>query len=264
MSRGLLGEDTLKELSKELPDLRELHILVLTLSPDFISMKMPPESEIPIAAVCLQDSVSVLVDASHAFHEILAHRSWYLEKRETPLERTAIHFTRYYADDLALRLYSASEHLANAIIYMLEISEQALSRYKKNRVSKQSVVGHFLIKEKPNHPVTREICKLVDSEDWCKTKDYRDDWVHNKPPIIEGTGIAYERRTRWEVTDTHRGISFGGGDRPKYSADELLEFTKAALFLFTEVLKAVTKFYVELLGQWGITINQDGGLQVTL
>jgi len=121
-------------------------------------------------------------EATYAFHEILAHRKWYLEKREAPNELTAIFFSKFYADDVALRLYSAGEHLANALLFMLEVSKHDLDRYKKkNRISLQVVVGHYLINEYPNDPVTKAILKLVKSKGWLKTIKYRNDWVHNQP-----------------------------------------------------------------------------------
>ena len=112
--------------------------------------------------------------ARYAFHEILAHRKWYLEKREVPDERAAISFSQFYADDIALRLYAVGEHLANAIVCMMEIKEQDLEPYrKKNRISLQVVVGHYLIHEHRHHPVTIAVLKLVKSRDWLKTINYR-------------------------------------------------------------------------------------------
>jgi hypothetical protein len=128
MSRGLLGKKVLANLAKELPDVRQLHQLVLTLAPDFVSIKFSPESSIPVAAVCLRDSTETLIDAKYALHEAFAHKVWYLEKREVPSPGTAAHFVRFYVDDTALRLYAAGEHLANAIICILEIQDQALEQ----------------------------------------------------------------------------------------------------------------------------------------
>ena len=46
-------------------------------------------------------------------------RAWYLEK-ENP--SAAVWFSQYYAIDGIFRLYSAAEHLAQAIIFALEIN----------------------------------------------------------------------------------------------------------------------------------------------
>ncbi|MFL6230630.1 MAG: hypothetical protein ACJ741_17805 [Pyrinomonadaceae bacterium] len=156
MSRGLLGQEVLADLAKEVPELKQLSRLALTLAPDFISLKFSAESRIPEAAVCLRDATETLLDASYALHEIFAHKVWYLEKRDIPSIGTAAHFGRFYADDTALRLYAASEHLANGIVCMLEIQDQELTPYRQHRVSQQSIVGHFLIKEKPSHQLRRQ------------------------------------------------------------------------------------------------------------
>ena len=256
MSRGSLSKEILSELAKELPDLTELWDTVMPLSPGAIPMGLPYESAVPIAAACLHDATHIIEEARYAFHEILAHRKWYLEEREVPDEQNAIFFSRFYADDIALRLYAAGEHLANAIIYMLEITKQDLERYqKKKRISLQVVVGHYLINERPQHPVTKSILRLVKSKEWLKTINYRNDWVHNQPPTVEGTGIVYERRKRWQKVDSGVMLTFGGGDKPKYSIHDLLGFIQPALFLFIEILVEVAQFYAALIAdKWRFTV----------
>ncbi len=118
MSRGLLDEVTLTSISHQLPPIEDLEKIVLRLSPDFISIKFKPDSTIPIAAVCLQDTINTLAEAHYALHEVLAHKIWYLEKVEPKNEAAAVFFSRFYTDDIALRLYSAGEHLAEAIVDM--------------------------------------------------------------------------------------------------------------------------------------------------
>src|SRR5215213_5984158 len=120
MSRGLLGDEGLAELAKELPNLQTLREIIHSLPPGFIPIKFHHDSSIPVAAVCFQDASHTVHEANYAFHEVLAHRKWYLEKREEPNVDAATFFSRYYLDDVALRLYSAGEHLANAIFFMME------------------------------------------------------------------------------------------------------------------------------------------------
>jgi hypothetical protein len=247
MSRGLLGKKLLKEIAKQLPDIKQLNIDILSYTPELVSFRFTPDSTIPVASVCLHDAFYMLADASYAFHEILAHRAWYLEKRETPVERTAIHFTRFYADDVALRLYAAGEHLANAIINMLEIKKQDLIPYEKKRTSKQVIVWKYLEREDPAHTITQAVKKLALSKELLATLSYRNDWVHGKPPIIKGLGIQYERRKRWEISDKRIGLSGGGGDKPKYSDEDLINMVKPALFVFAEVLTDITAWYVQLV-----------------
>lgn len=251
MSRGKLDKATGNKIGTELPDVIEIRKATLLFLPDFISMGFPPGSKIPVAAVCLQDVTSTLEEVRHALFEALAYLLWYRERNEPPNDRLAIFFGVFYADDAALRLYAAGEHLANAIICMLEISSASLTKYRKtgkaDRGSQQSVVGKFLKAEMPTHPITKAISVLIDSPAWLPTINYRNKWVHSKPPIIDGTGISYERRNRLQVSATSIGISFGGGDAPQYSVDELIAFIRPAAIRFTETVTAVVQYYIELL-----------------
>lgn len=258
MSRGLLGKKILKEIANQLPDIRQRNMYILTCTPEVVSFRFPPDSAVPVASVCLHDTFDTLADAMDAFHEILAHRAWYLEKRKTPIERTAIHSTRFYADDVALRLYAAGEHLANAIIDMLEIKQSGLTPYVKKRISKQIIVWEYLKREEPTHAITQAVKKLAQSEEWLATLNYRNNWVHGKPPIIKGLGIQYERRKRWEISDKYIGLSFGGGDEHKYSDEELINMVRLALFVFVEALTDVTAWYVQLIGNRNNVLGSFG------
>jgi hypothetical protein len=248
VSRGLLGKKILKVIANQLPDIQQLNMDILTCTPEGVSFRFPPDSTVPVASVCLHDTFNALADARYAFYEILAHRAWYLEKRENPIERAAIDFTRFYADDVALRLYAAGEHLANGIIDMMEIKKLSLTPYVKKRISKQIIVWEYLKREEPTHAITQAVKKLAQSKEWLATLNYRNDWVHGKPPIIKGLGIQYERRKRWEVSDKHIGLSFGGGDEHKYSDEDLINMVKPALFVFVEALTDVTAWYTQLIG----------------
>jgi len=248
MSRGLLNDSEWGNIYQETPDLDNLGNMVLHLSPDFLSIPFSPESNVPIAAVCFQDAFNTIEEALYSLREVFAHQIWYLEKKKPPNEIAAAFFGRFYADDAALRLYSAGEHLANGIIMMLEIADEDLNPYKKKRISQQSIVGHFLKGEKPHHPITKAVSKLVDSQEWSTTIAHRDRWVHEQPPTVKGLGIVYTRRRRWKILPNGKGrILLGGGDTPDYTIDNLLEFMKPAMFQFTDTITTVVEFYIEIL-----------------
>jgi len=218
-------------------------------------MGFPTGSTIPIASVCLQDATSVLQEARYALLEALAHVVWYREKCEPPNEKLAVFFGKFYADDAALRIYAAGEHVANAIENMLEVGKQ-VSDFKRsnlaksrNVVSKQALVGIYLSEHYPDHEITKAIRRLKESMDWKETRKYRDDWVHGKPPIIGGMGIEYERRNRLIVSADSIGVSVGGGDEAHYSVEDLLGFMKPALFLLTEAVTEIVDYYVEFLNR---------------
>jgi hypothetical protein len=253
MSRGLLDDATLESISQQIPSIEDLEESVVQLSPDFISIKFKLKSTIPAAAVCLQDAVNTLAEARYALIEALAHKIWYSEKAEpkndTANSLASVFFTRFYTDDIALRLHSAGEHLAEAIVDMLEIGKQELKPYEKRRVSRQSIVGNYLRKEKPTHQITMAILSLADSSEWQDTIKYRDEWVHSQPPLIKGLGIVYKRGQRWKLSETGNGneLGLGGGDEPEYSVEDLLRFIQPALSKFIDTSNAVVQFYIELL-----------------
>jgi hypothetical protein len=255
MSRGKLDKETSATVEKELPNVLDVRTASLYLQPDFISMGFPSGSTVPIASVCLQDVTSALEEARYALLEALAHIVWYREKCEPPNEPLAVFFGKFYADDAALRMYAAGEHLANAIENMLEV-EKEVSDFKRsnpaksrNVVSKQALVGIYLIENYPDHEITKAIRRLKESIDWKKTRKYRDDWVHGKPPIISGMGIEYERRNRLIVSADSIGVSVGGGDEAHYSVEDLLGFMKPALFLLTETVMEIVDYYVDFLNK---------------
>ncbi|MCP4541335.1 MAG: hypothetical protein GY832_29745 [Chloroflexi bacterium] len=261
-SRFLLDNTTLARISQELPDLRNLQEAVLPLGKDIISLAFisAPASTIPIAAVCLQDATDTIVEAQYALNEFFAHKIWYQEKSNPPQEVIAVFFSRFYAAAVASRLYSAGEHLSNAIISMLEITDDQLENYKtSSRTSRQAIVGNFLANERPNHPITQVVSDLAESEEWQTTiYKYRNKWVHKQPPTIEGMGIVYNRHKRWKRLGTSgRYVLEGGGDEPKYSVDDILDFIQAALFLFVDVLTAIVQFYIKLLENYGIDLVES-------
>jgi hypothetical protein len=160
VSRGALDDASLGAVARELPTINDLYARVIGLSPDVISANFGPHSTVPIASVCLEDSVSVLAQARYAVEEALAHRVWYREKARPPDEMAAIFYTRFYVDDAALRLYAAGEHLAAAIIAMLEIGSTHLESYRGKKVSQQVAVAKFLSDERLDHPITAAVRKL--------------------------------------------------------------------------------------------------------
>ncbi|HEY0068475.1 MAG TPA: hypothetical protein VGE04_00750 [Chloroflexia bacterium] len=154
MSRIELEAETLQIIADKLPDITNLQRTIAKLFPDFISVPFGPDSSIPDASVCLRDAVDSIWGARHALHEVYAHQLTYLEKEPSPNEFGAALFGRFYADDVALRLYAASEHLANAIVCMLEINDADLRQYQKgNRISRQGVVGKYLFAKRPKDRV---------------------------------------------------------------------------------------------------------------
>ncbi len=253
MPRDKLDRETAARVESQLPAVSEVRRASLALQPDIISAYFPQGSLIPIATVCFQDATCALEEARYALLEALAHVVWNREKRKPANEMEAAFFGKFYSDDAAVRIYAAGEHLANGIVNMLDIRTE-VTQYKqqikgKNIVSKQALVGSYLIENYPDLELTKALLRLKQSDEWKKTRTYRDAWVHGKPPIIKDVGIGYERRNRLKVTADSIGITVGGGDEPHYSVDELLGFTKPALTLLIQAVAVAVQTYSKVLDE---------------
>ena len=251
--RGELNQETLDEIGKQLPSIENLQSRIIKLNPGLLSIKLHPESEIPITAVCLNDVVEMMAEMRYAMHELLAHKKWYLEKNP-PNKETAIWFSQYYAIDGILRLYSAAEHLAQAITFALEITLKEKSSSRLWRVCK------CLKKSKPDDMITEAVENLTNDRDWKKLRKIRDDWVHNKPPMIDGLGISYDRKKRWKEAEKGFQLGFGGGDKPQYTDDELFNILNSSMILFLETVRKVLKSFYDVLKQNNISIDSEGNI----
>jgi hypothetical protein len=255
MSRGELDQVTLEQIDSRLPHLATLGDRVFGLSPGFVPIAFPPESSVPLAAACLHDAFHVACEARYALHEAFAHLAWYREKRPTPDERAAVWFARFYTTAAASCLYASAEDLANAVIEMFE-----LDRGKVNvgeRSSLQSKVGAYLVKNMPTEAVTKAVCTLTQSDPWGKAMTWRNRWVHEQS-LVEGLGIVYKRKKRWkgfvEADGTHGfELSFGGGDKPEHSVEDVLGFVSSAFEGFVRTFDEVVTCYLGILAKAGIT-----------
>lgn len=266
MSRGKLDGADWEKICQEIPDLSNLGDMVLHLSPDVISINLPHESAIQEVPAIFHDIFHTLGSAVYALGEVFAHQRWYLKKKEPPNEMTAAFFSRYYADDAVLRLYSAGEqYLDVAIKKMLKINKKQLADYNKEiresykkegkdprKITRLEIIGGFLSVQETVYPFTKAITSLADSKEWGKTVDYRNRWVHKQPPTVAEMGIVYKRGKRWKQLPNGRyTLGIGGGDKPEYSAEDLVGFIKPAIFKFTDTFTSVVEFYTELLKNTG-------------
>jgi len=267
MSRGILGQSDIERISKETPDLSALQDSVLRLSPDFLSLDYHLGSRVPIASVCFRVVLDILTEARYALREVFAHRIWYLEKTDPPNEMAANFYGRFYADDAALRIYSAGEqYLVDAIKKMLGVKKRQLAPFKKERkdkykkegkrpreISGLEIIADFLNVQETAYPFTEAITSLKDLEEWKTTVDYRNRWVHEQPPTVAGMGIVYKLGRRWKpLPDGRYTLGIGGGDEPEYSPEDLVGFIKPAMFQFKDTFASVVEFYIEMLDSPGL------------
>ena len=100
---------------------------------------------------------------------------------------------------------------------------------KKRVTSNAAKVGLFLKAKQPKLQYTAVILKLVQDEYWQKAIKYRNSWVHEKPPIIEGLGIQHNRESRIKIENKRRSFGLGGSSKPNYTIKELFEICTKAI-----------------------------------
>lgn len=205
-----LSESSKQEINQKLPNAGRELIWLAELPQEWIDHLAGPESNLPIAKVCLLDAAKVACQVDYALEQAYAHLVWFRKEcPEAPKESEAHHYGRFYADDATLRLYSATEHVINFILSFLNISDNDLKKYRKNGDSHAAKVKRYLSEEKPNHQITNILKRLITPE-WEIVRKYRNDWVHNKPPILDSPGLDYKRVNRWAALGEKKILLMGG------------------------------------------------------
>lgn len=257
-----LSETSQKEIESKLPNAGKELSWLTELPQEWIDHLGGPESKLPIAKVCLHDAARVACQVDYALEQAYAHLTWFRrECPDAPKESEAHHYGRFYADDAALRLYSAAEHVANFIVAFLNISKNDLKNYQKNdkAVGLAAAVGRYLLKEKPDHPIAGIVNRLM-SDEWELVRKYRNDWVHNKPPILDSPGLDYKRANRWFDIGDAKGILLGGRYEPENTLDGLLEAILKAAHDFKNALSELTDLLFQELESLGIKRDVEAGI----
>lgn len=258
-----LSEKRWREIDAKLPPAAEIQGRLL-LNVDLITLKTGPEKKLDVASVCLRDASDAFFEVVYALRQAYASLAWYREEDpDGPFEKEACFLGKFYTDDAALRLYSTGEHIANFILNILDINKSDLKRFKRKNISQAHAVGKYLIAREPTHGITLAIKSLLEEDSWDRVIKYRNTWVHEQPPIIEGSGIVYERKERWIKTQYgYSGIGIGNGDKPLYTVDCLLEMVVSASHALNTVLVTLTNILFDLLRTMGVEI--DGSSQIII
>jgi hypothetical protein len=251
--RGELDQATLQGIEARLPDIGSLS-RICSWTPTVTSLTCMlagvVNSALPLAGVCLNDTLSGVEEARCAVLEARACLVWYREKSPSkPNEPAAVFTSRFYATAAASCLYASAERLADALIAMFGIDS---SKLPKSVDSRQAKVAQYLITERPGDPITAAVQSLGASPDWTESRQLRNRWVHEQPPTVAGLGVQYRRRQQWIKRIDGQGepfnlLNFGGGDEPEYSIDEMVSFVGGALRAFVCVFELVVKSYEQRL-----------------
>jgi hypothetical protein len=146
------------------------------------------------AHVRLSQGWHLLNEARLALIEAEACKVFYEECEPNPVE--AVYRSRFYLDDAALRLASSCEHLLWCVTFYWGLG---LPKKSKSRIFLGPVIAKA---EKSSLPqvsgdVATSLRGLATDSDWAQCKQYRNDWVHNERPGIDG--LDWE--VLWNVQD---------------------------------------------------------------
>jgi hypothetical protein len=137
------------------------------------------------AHVRLSQGWHLLNEARSALIEAEACKVFYEEYEPNPVE--AIYRCRFYLDDAALRLHSSCEHLLNCVTFYWGLS---VTRSRESLLARVIAAAKNSSLPQLSGDVTTSLRGLT--TDWVECKKYRDDWVHNERPGIDGLS--------WEVS----------------------------------------------------------------
>lgn len=239
--RGSLPKQKALKIEGSIPDINSLYEEIIGRDPSFVELIHGHESKMGIAWVCLQDCMRYLREAWFALYESLANMHYWKEGR------TAIFYERFYSDDVTLRLYSSAEHLSRFLKIFLQIPDDRLKRYRKNRISLAIAVGKYCTKEKVKHPISGILKNLIENVHWNFVCEYRNKWVHDQRPRLKETGITFARKERWQKRGENYVLKFGGGDTPELSIEELINHCRKAYIAFVNAVRGIYDYYTSTL-----------------
>ncbi len=248
---GNLSEKSHKEIKKSLPILPK-DWLDITFPEEFAFRinDLDKEETIHISLVCLYDAFRRTESALDCLFNGYANSIWYRkEKKDIKPESREFYAVlkgKFYAEYNFLFLYAIGEDIADFVINFLtkekefnkwQKQESVQKKLDKKRIlSKAAKVGVFMADEYSSHKITEIILKLRDNKFWNDAMKYRNTWVHQKPPIVEGLGIEYNRQSRIWVKDKAKGFGIGTWSTPDYKVEEVMKIAHEATTICIKVL----------------------------
>ena len=252
-----VSEGCIEETDRVLADYPRIMNRIVRLQPDVISANFPYDSDFPVVAVCLRDAQTAFGQAVHALHQFCIEGAKHRSENAEAGPVMAACVERFYVEDAAMRIYSAAEHLANAVAMLRGLDDEAL---KASRVASQwERVRKVLGRGSPRDIIVRAMNELRSDPGWRFTMRYRGQVVHNQPTLLRGLGIVYERRRRWEQTaNGGYTLRVGRGDVPRHDAQDVRASVLEACHGFLSVLEIVLNEYVEGFRGHGIAEGATG------
>lgn len=261
--RGPLSEEKLVEIDNKLPSLDDRLWLATVSATDTMFNDLASNTALETSLICLADARDRFVQIRLALHEALACTVWYLEtSHNAPNESSAIFTSKFYLDFANLLFYTLGEDIAAFIEAFLNLDKDEIKEFhtkEKNkspkRTSKSIKIGKFIKAKYPNHKITRLIDKLLSCQYWHKAINYRNLWVHEKPPILEGLGIQLDRKDRIQYSPSFKYIESIKSSKPAHSIEELRNITFGAAEVLSQILTSLADILIERRKELGADFN---------
>jgi hypothetical protein len=210
-----------------------------------------PCLENPLASLGGQTSeysrIHALVRLSHGWHllnevrtaliEAEACKLFYENVEPSPME--AAYRCRFYLDDAILRLYPSCEHLLRSIIFYWGLT---LPTVRRPLLAKVIAAAENSTIPDLSGTVAASLQSLA--EEWQTCKKYRDDWVHNERPALQGIDfeVSFDNLNEGDIPEpisTALGLPTGVSGR---------KMVVAMGIPITELHQAVKSAYCQLFG----------------
>jgi hypothetical protein len=166
------------------------------------------------AHVRLSQGWHLLNEARTALIEAEACKAFYEECEPNPVE--AVYRCRYYLDDAILRLYPSCEHLLRSVIFYWSLS---IPKVRNSLLEKVIAAAESSGIPEVSGDVTASLRSLA--TDWKECKKYRDDWVHNERPALQGLEFEVLFK-KWNEADIPEPILRALGISPKASGSKIV------------------------------------------
>jgi hypothetical protein len=144
-------------------------------------------------------------------------------------------------DYVTLLMYAAQEDISFCIANYYQINIEKYKRISSNA----GKVAFYLSREMKGHKITELVLSLHNNTDWRKCIEYRNKWVHEKPPIIEGLVNEFPRMAyRVSNESGRKNITIIGGT-PLYSIDQFLGIAINAANALSVALSGIAEIIIQ-------------------
>lgn len=258
---GLISQEVWNEIDNKLPSLDTKRIGIATRpNLDINIIDLLNITTVGSGLVACNDAMQRWTQARLALREAYACEYWYSSEGTEPNELIQVLSTRFYLDYIPLLLYSSVEDIADCIQNVWDITPLKDISGKSSRAIQ---IGKSLMRDDPQGQLAKAVSPFSDNDYWKFTTYYRNQWVHEQPPLITGLGIQIRRDEASPPKDNPtNSMYFGGGSQPQYSISELFEKNLGALLLTKTLIDTITELIIAERESLGTKFDFESGSTV--